>query len=277
MATLENPNSDDNPTSQPDDHQQVMGPMGVPAQDTRTASATMNGVPPSVRRAMSGSDEAAYERALAGAHVDAGQSSQEVPLHQSDVRQDVRASGGPSFREPTHAPSDEGSRPLLPHATVEDTFSTAPIRATSTMGMWAPSPFPSPIATPEGSEHGANMGSSFVQQGAAAMRWFSRLGEYVPDEDDGCANEAWWRICSYVGGDGVVSEPGKNRGPRKRPSLFGAADPASSGTGGPGSTVVWGDSWCFRWSGFGGFGIVLQGAVGERSQEAGRAGSNGAA
>ena len=67
-------------------------------------------------------------------------------------------------------------RPLLPHAAVE------PNSTAGNVAQWWPSPFPSPLSTTSrgGDVTGqAQHGRNFAQSGAAAVRWFSRLGEYM--------------------------------------------------------------------------------------------------
>ena len=181
--TRENSNLADFIAGQPTEHQQVMSPNGAPARDLGTSAALPNGVPSSTRRVQSGEDDSAYERALSGA-IDGAvplslETAADTSTPQEDDSRNVRASEPIRTTSAPAAEINDGDRPLLPHADVNVT-PTRPMRASASAGPLAPSPFPSPI---QGHEVGEATTSSaaglFVQQGAAAMRWFSRLGEYV--------------------------------------------------------------------------------------------------
>ena len=162
----------------PESDQQVMSPRGVPAQGPGASTALPNGIPASERGVAASGNDMAFEQVLGAAMQ--GESTRDDLAPQADVSRDVRAS-----RDVQAAQQDavvrEGSedRPLLPHAAVGDSTLTTPVRATPTAGLWAPSPFPTPTGTREGNEVTSTAGMSFVQHGAAAMRWFGRLGEYV--------------------------------------------------------------------------------------------------
>ena len=169
-------NPNDLPSGQPDSHQQVMSPRGAPA-DARPTAALPNGVPPQARRAETASNDAGFEQDLGAAmHLGSGQDGSSM---HADVRRDVRASDEGRVAETVPARREDGDRLLLPHANTSTSTLTMPMRASTAAQLFPPSPFPSPMDGSQGSDVASATGLSFMQQGAAAMRWFSRLGEYV--------------------------------------------------------------------------------------------------
>ena len=175
-SSVDSDNPNDIPSGQLGAHQQVMSPRGAPA-DARPTAALPNGVPPQARRAETASNDAGFEQDL-GAAMHLG-SRQDGSSMQADVRRDVRASDEGRVAETAPAHREDGDRLLLPHANTSTSTFTMPMRASTAAQLFPPSPFPSPMDGSQGSDVASATGLSFMQQGAAAMRWFSRLGEYV--------------------------------------------------------------------------------------------------
>ena len=219
FAMEDNPNADDNTASLPTARQQVMSPRGAPADDHRTTSALPNGVPASGSRVHYGSDDTAYERAL-GRVLDGAvqQPSQEAAAEAAasdDAGRVVRASGTIRDGTPPSAPGNTVDRPLLPHAAVEPTMTT-PLRAATATGLWVPSPFPSPLST-QGSGEATGSTGLLAQQGAAAMRWFSRLGEYVQRRATSHTRPGGESTATV---EETVWSPGRARADREEEPLF---------------------------------------------------------
>ena len=173
-SDYDNPNSVN--TGQPDSHQQVMSPRGAPA-DARPAAVLPNGVPPQARRAETASNDAGFEQDF-GTAMQMG-SEQSGSSQQADVRRDVRAGEQTQAAATAPAQGEIGDRLLLPHATASTSSLTMPMRASAAAQLFPPSPFPSPLDGSQPCDVASTTGLGFMQQGAAAMRWFSKLGEYV--------------------------------------------------------------------------------------------------
>ncbi|CAE7382697.1 GIP [Symbiodinium sp. CCMP2592] len=162
--------------------QQVMGPSGADArrQGSLQASAGMpNGTEPTMRRTGRAGDDA-YERALASMATRSGMQHQTGSGAMG--ASDERASEQPRLEERLSGMRSEGQpgtldRPLLPHAALGNVLVPEERAERDAAASLFPSPFPSP----GGGEELATPGSatSLAQHGAAAIRWFSRLGEFV--------------------------------------------------------------------------------------------------
>ena len=211
--SAEQPQPDDPFRTLPAVYQQVMSPTGQAAQEIDLARGEQrpNGVAPGSRRIPA--DDATYERALEatgfgamGAQPDHGLPGGNVSRPTSSSRptaeiteqgqrgRDVSGIGShePSgdrgvqtgrrmsrvghevFSSPASRERLSADPPVFPHAGVQQQMRGSDAAS----AVLLPSPLPSPtsqaVAAPESSQ-----GFNFVQQGAAAMKWVAKLGEFV--------------------------------------------------------------------------------------------------
>ena len=226
---LEGPHSNDIFSDLPAGYQQVMSPSGGAAQASgprRDEDRRPNGV--NLQASFPSAAEPDYDRALAatgiGEVVNAGSvargtnetsSATGRPTGSGDAESGaggagqrrmpwtgrMSRTGTEMFRSPDSGGSRERSDgPLFPHAgqTVQ-----VPTAGQDGGGLMWPSPLASPTTR---SVNGDDVGSTtsgnvIAQQGAAAMKWLSRLGEFV--QRKGFSTESTWRANDGVAGDSV--------------------------------------------------------------------------
>ena len=162
--------------------QQVMNPSGQAArqdQSLEAPSGVPNGTGSALRRSAQASDEA-YERALSGT----GSVGDAVRNTGSDAM-DGGANLQAGLEQQTQDRLEEArERPLLPHATLDGAQTVAERETRATTSSFFPSPFPSPMSTSLSAGNTTELtttgqGNSLAQHGAAAIRWISKLGDYM--------------------------------------------------------------------------------------------------
>ena len=193
------PATNDDPHVTPADNpareeQQVMSPSGAAAAARQQQQSVMpngvartswpDGADEEYHRALAtggllgatGTPDAEGQPALEGAR---GQTQTQAASNSNGSQRDVGSAGSADvFTTAATAmrPEPEGNRPILPHAALETS------RSASNPGPWWPSPFPSPLSSTTRTGEVANQsshGRNLAQSGAAAVRWFSRIGEYM--------------------------------------------------------------------------------------------------
>ena len=160
--------------------QQVMSPSGqAAAQQGHTPEApdgVPNGTGDALTRSVRAGDDEAYVQALAGT------AAVEMSGGVSGIAGEHRQSGSMT-RSASAEPMGAEDRPLLPHAAM-GTEVVPMVRETRGSASMLPSPLPSPMSTSGPVTQATDVasgvhGSSLAQHGAAAIRWFSKLGDYM--------------------------------------------------------------------------------------------------
>ena len=160
--------------------QQVMSPSGqAAAQQGHTPEApdgVPNGTGDALTRSVRAGDDEAYVQALAGT------AAVEMSGGVGGIAGEHRQSGSMT-RSASAEPMGAEDRPLLPHAAM-GTEVVPMVRETRGSASMLPSPLPSPMSTSGSVTQATDVasgvhGSSLAQHGAAAIRWFSKLGDYM--------------------------------------------------------------------------------------------------
>ena len=177
---------------------QVMSPSGdaVPGLDERRRGRPMiNGTDRTVSGATA--SEEAYASALAAAGPGATRTDDEQPsggsgateravdpvLSQRDplvqAAEPASTGTGEVFQSPVTSGMHRDDPPLLPHAAIRPGANTAIF---DTPAYALPSAFPSPVthsARTAAEQSASGIGMNFAQHSANAVRWFTRLGDFV--------------------------------------------------------------------------------------------------
>eukprot|EP00439_Symbiodinium_sp_Y106_P017730 s318_g2.t1 len=184
--------SRDSAASLPRAEQQVMIPSGDAVQTPdqgRQRAQLLNGVSGHVPGTLE--DDAAYVQALGASGFGAvgdvtgqgttrGTSDQPRERREAQGAQTTAEAGSDEvFQSPTTTTEQHG-RPLLPHAAVTSGSDPEAI-ASGVSGGLIPSPLPSPLtqSMQEAEPPAVSGGLNLAQHSANAVRWFTRLGEFV--------------------------------------------------------------------------------------------------